>query len=403
MSASGFLSELSIRPESALFAELTQRFDPSLLAEPAQQRSELSASDIERARQHGGPSEAELRTFQLTPDAVLDFSSSTNPYGPNPAVLRALQGAILTRYPDSSALRAREALGARARVGANEVVLGNGAAELLWSLARCLLRPGERALIAGPTFSEFPAAALAQGASVGEIRGRAETGFAIDLEALSEHARAEGARVLYLCSPNTPTGSVVAAEWLADWARQHPELWIVLDQSFLSLSENWADAELQLPANVIAVRSLTKDHGIPGVRVGYLLGTAELCRAVEAARPAWSTSAFAQAAALACASSDDFLPTSRERLLDDRRQLEHALGSLGIEFLPSRANFLVARVPQIARLRARLLSHHGILVRDCSSFGLPGFMRLGARPAADRERLLGALGAERRSPLSESR
>jgi histidinol-phosphate/aromatic aminotransferase/cobyric acid decarboxylase-like protein len=103
---------------------------------------------------------------------------------------------------------------------------------------------------------------------------------------------------------------------------------------------------------------------------------------------------LAQAAALACCRSLEFVRESRERLLDDRRSLAQALATLGIESLPSQVNFLLARVPQVSELRARLLARHQILVRDCASFGLPGFLRLAARPAPDRARLLAALRAE---------
>ncbi|MEO8181920.1 MAG: histidinol-phosphate transaminase [Deltaproteobacteria bacterium] len=348
--------------------------------------------------QHGGLQEGELRALGSSPDAVLDFSSSTNPYGPDPAVVRALQDARIDRYPDPTALVAREALAERCGVAPNQIVLGNGAAELLWSLARCLLGAGAPALIAEPTFSEFRRAARCAGAHVHEWRSGPEAGFAFDLAALSARLSARGLeqrpQAVYLCSPNTPTGTVLPAHEIAAWATLHPASTVVLDQSFLSLSERWHDAEVALPDNVVVVRSLTKDHGIPGVRLGYLIATAELCRAVEAARPAWSTSALAQAAALACCRSREFVQESRERLLDDRRRLAEELASLGIESVPSVVNFLLARVPQVAALRTRLLSRHQILVRDCASFGLPGFMRLGARPAPDRARLLTALRAE---------
>lgn len=344
--------------------------------------------------QHGGLQEAELRALGSSPDAVLDFSSSTNPYGPDPEVVRALQTARIDRYPDPSALVAREALAERCGVRPDQIVLGNGAAELLWSLARCLLSPGAPALIAEPTFSEFRRAASCAGAQVREWRSGPETGFAFDLGALSARAREQQPRVCYLCSPNTPTGRALPAREIADWAARHPALTLVLDQSFLSLSERWRDREVTLPDNVVAVRSLTKDHGIPGVRLGYLLASAEICQAVEAARPAWSTSAFAQAAALACSRSLEFVRESRERLLEDRRRLAEELAELGIESVPSQVNFLLARVPQVAALRSRLLSRQQIVVRDCASFGLPGFMRLGARPAPDRARLIAALRAE---------
>ena len=353
------------------------------------------------APRHGGLQEAELRALGLSPDAVLDFSSSTNPYGPDPAVVRALESARIDRYPDPTALRAREALAERCGVAASQIVLGNGAAELLWSLARCLLAAGESALIAEPTFSEFRSAASCIGARVEEWRSRPEESFALDLEALSARALCAASagplgapRAVYLCSPNTPTGTTLPAATIAGWAARHSASTIVLDQSFLSLSERWQDADVKLPGNVVAVRSLTKDHGIPGVRLGYLIGPAALCHALESSRPAWSTSALAQAAALACCGSGEFVRESRERLLDDRRRLAADLAGIGIESVPSQANFLLARVPQSSELRARLLGRHQILVRDCASFGLPGFLRLGARPAADRARLLAALSSE---------
>jgi histidinol-phosphate/aromatic aminotransferase/cobyric acid decarboxylase-like protein len=116
---------------------------------------------------------------------------------------------------------------------------------------------------------------------------------------------------------------------------------------------------------------------------------------VEANRPAWSTSAFAQAAAVACAGCSSFVADSRRRLLEDRRALASDLAALGIEALRSRATFLLARAADVARLRSNLLARHSILIRDCESFGLPGFMRLAAKPAADRARLISALEAER--------
>lgn len=347
-----------------------------------------AGSDV---RVHGGPREAELQALGLDPDTLLDFSSSTNPYGPHPAVLQALRGAAIQRYPDSSALRAREALGRLLSVPASQLVLGNGAADLLWTLARCLLGGTSHALIVEPTFSEFRAAARACGARISEWRALPEAEFWLDLEGIGRRARDVGASVVYLCCPNTPTGSARSALDIQAWATAHPDLMIVLDQSFLSLSERYADAAVAMPENVARVRSLTKDHGIPGVRVGYLLAGAELCQTVEASRPAWTTSAFAQAAAIACSEHDDFVHESREQLLIDRRELARALADVGIETLPCCTTFLLARAPQPRELRLRLLSEHQILVRDCESFGLPGLMRLAAKPSAERARLLAAL------------
>ena len=346
------------------------------------------------ARVHGGLQDAELEAHGLRPDDVLDFSSSTNPYGPAPAMLRALADAAIGRYPDPSGRRARAALAALDGVSLDEIVLGNGAADLLWSLARHWLGPGRRLLTVEPTFCELRVAAHACGADVIEWRSREADDFAIDLDEVERVARAARPDVIYLCSPNTPTGSALSVPSIAAFARRLPEIHIVLDQSFSSLSEVHAEAALRLPAHVVRVRSLTKDHGIPGVRVGYAIAAPELCAALEAGRPAWTTSAYAQAAALASCECQAFVAESREQLLDDRRALAADLAGLGFQTVPSRTSFLLARAPDIVELRRRLLSRHRILVRDCASFGLPGFMRLAAKPARARQQLIDALRRE---------
>jgi histidinol-phosphate/aromatic aminotransferase/cobyric acid decarboxylase-like protein len=343
---------------------------------------------------HGGLHDAELAALGLRAEDLLDFSSSTNPYGPSPSMLRALGEAAIARYPDGSGRRAREVLGRSIDVSPDELVLGNGAADLLWSVARAWLEPGRLALCVEPTFSEFRAAARNSGAALCEWRARVEDGFAVDLSAVGTLARSADATVVYLCSPNTPTGCAVPVAEVRAFASAHPELRIVLDQSFLSLSERHADAALRLPDNVACVRSLTKDHGIPGVRIGYLIAGAGLCRAIEAGRPAWTTSAFAQAATIASSSARDFVGDSRERLIADRRALAGDLGELGITTYPSCTTFLLASTPRVAELRARLIARHRIVIRDCASFGLPGFMRLGAKPPAARQRLIEALRVE---------
>jgi histidinol-phosphate aminotransferase len=256
------------------------------------------------------------------------------------------------------------------------------------------VRPGTTVLTVEPTFSEFRAAAAAAGGTLVEWRARAEDGFRIDVPAIADRARAAGAGVLYLCAPNVPTGAAVAAPEIARLADALAGVELVLDQSFLLLSEGWADGEVPLPENVLCVRSLTKEHNIPGVRVGYVLASEERLARLERHRPAWSTSAPAQAAAIATCAEQRFVAESRVRLLHDRRRMEAGLSALGLRPVPSTTNFFLLPVGDAPALRRRLLANHRILVRDCTSFGLPSFVRLAARPAADLDRLVAALRAE---------
>jgi histidinol-phosphate/aromatic aminotransferase/cobyric acid decarboxylase-like protein len=343
---------------------------------------------------HGGPLLDQLRRLGIDRERVLDFSVNLNPYGPAPAMRAAIQAARVEVYPDSTAAEARAALAAAAGVAAERIVLGNGGADLLWTLARLLLAPGQAALVVEPTFSEFSAAAVAARARVVEWRASPERAFAVDLGAVAERARAERARVIYLCTPNNPTGAPVRAADLGGFAAALPEVTIVLDQAFLSLSEHAGDGAVDLPANLVRVRSLTKEHAIPGVRVGYLIATLALAAAVESARPAWTTGAAAQAAAIAACDLGAFVESSCARLLDDRRALAADLRGLGLQPVASAASFQIVRVADAERVAQALLARHRILVRDCASFGLPDYLRLAARPAPDRARLRTALAAE---------
>jgi len=349
-------------------------------------------------RVHGGVHGAELRALALRPEQVLDFSVNVNPYGPSPSVLRAIAAAPLDRYPDPRGERACAALGATLGEPGERVLLGHGAAELLWSAARSLLSPGSSALIVEPTFCELRAAALACGARAIEWRARAEDGFAIDLLAVCAAAARAGARVIYLCAPNTPTGSAIPAAEIAAAATSLPDMTWIVDQSFLSLSARFADAAVAQPANVLRVCSLTKDHAIPGLRVGYAIGDPALLQRMEAQRFAWCTSAPAQAAAEAAAAAGRFVAESRSRLLADTARTAAALRELGLRPLPSSTAFMLVPVPDAlpdaAALRARLLERQRVLVRDCASFGLPRHIRIAARPAADCARLIAALQQE---------
>jgi histidinol-phosphate aminotransferase len=345
----------------------------------------------ERRRVHGGPDLDELRAAGIAPESLLDFSVNVNPYGPTPRMREAIRDAAIDRYPDPTAGPARAALARMWDVDPEGVVLGAGAAELLWTITRAAVRAGDPVVVAGPTFSEPRAAAESAGARVHEVRASAEASFRHDPEPLARAIGAHRARLVYLCAPNNPTGLAWPASELAALVSDHPGALFVVDQSFLSLSERHADAAVRLPDNAVRVRSLTKDHAIPGTRVGAALATPAFAKTLERMRPAWSTSAAAQAAAIAAADEPDFVARSRSRLLDDRDHLVEGLRAQGLHPVPSSTVFVLVRMEETRGVRARLLQRHGILVRDCASFGLPEHVRIAARGAADTDRLLDAL------------
>jgi histidinol-phosphate aminotransferase len=344
-------------------------------------------------RPHGGLRPEELAELGLRPDEILDFSVNVNPFGPSPAVLAAARAAPLDRYPDPTAFELRTAIARRHGVPADEVVVGNGAADLLWTLARVLLGPGRTALVVEPTFSELGAAAHAAGARVVVWRASSRDDFGVDLRAVARLASSTSARLVYLCSPGSPTGSRVPLPEICELAAGLPDAVIVLDQAFVTLSEHPEEATSPVPRNVVRVRSMTKDHAIAGVRLGFALAPGPLARALEAGRAGWTTSTVAQAAGLAALEDEEFTARCRARLIELRRALADALRALGLRPVPSTTGFLAAPVGDARALRARLLQRR-ILVRDCTSFGLADHIRLAARPPGDLEHLLAALRDE---------
>lgn len=344
-------------------------------------------------RVHGGPDFDELRVRGIAPETLVDFSVNVNPYGPTSFMREALRNAAIDRYPDPTATRARRALGVIWSVTPDAIVLGAGAAELLWGIVRATVRAGEPMVIVEPTFSEVRAAAETVGAVVHEVRATEDESFQHEPGRLVQTVKERQARLVYLCAPNNPTGSAWPIGEIAAMVRACPRAMFVIDQSFLSLSDRHEDSTSALPDNAVRVRSLTKDHAIPGARVGAAIATPAFASALERGRPAWSTGAATQAAALAAAGEQEFVHASRVRLVADRAALTAGLTALGLSWITSSTVFVLVRVGDGRAVRARLLERHHMLVRDCASFGLPAYIRIAVRGAAETGRLLEALRA----------
>jgi histidinol-phosphate aminotransferase len=316
---------------------------------------------------HGSVSAAELAQFGLSPDQVLDFSVNTNPLGPAPVVKRAVQSTDWTRYPGDDEAPLRQALAYRAGVASEQVALGNGSAELLWLIALTALREGDPVTVVGPTFGEYARAALTLGAHVREV---------LSLE------HVPSARMVFVCNPNNPTGTFHGRAEIEQLLAGQPDRVVVLDEAYASFADNrWrAEPLLDQYPNLVILRSLTKDHALPGVRLGYALAAPELAAALEAVRPPWSVNAGALRAGLAMFEPDAeaHVAAGRATVTESRRLLTRGLTELGFRVSPSMANFVLVEVGDGAAFR-RVLLPHGIVVRDCASFGLPAHVRIACR------------------------
>ncbi|MEL6185322.1 MAG: aminotransferase class I/II-fold pyridoxal phosphate-dependent enzyme, partial [Myxococcota bacterium] len=262
--------------------------------------------------EHGGTRPAELTALGLTEADILDLSVNVVPFEVHAGIRAAMAAWDPRPYPDPDGSEARSAIAKRFGLAPSRVILGNGATELLWTLFDALVP--RAVLVLEPTFAEFRAAAEAKGVPVLSV---------FDAEAawpeIEGHLREVDA--VYLTHPNNPTGALAPLDRLEAWARRHPDVLFILDESFVTLSEAYPDLDRVLPENVIRLRSLTKDYGLAGLRVGYAIGPAAWVERMDAVRPRWTVNGLAQAVVPAALSAESELGQVRTRLFRARESL----------------------------------------------------------------------------------
>jgi len=340
---------------------------------------------------HGGLRADELRAYGLRAEEVLDFSASINPLGASPRAVAALASVDYARYPDPGCTELRERIAAAVGVTPAEVLPGNGATELIHLVVRLFVRQGQRPIVFAPTFGEFARACELVGAAPYPWNANPARGFRWNFRNKPDVLRRVAPPLLYLCNPNNPTG-VYATETevrsLAEGLIGGP---LLLDESYAPfVSGAWDAVPLMRGGRVLVLRSMTKDFGLAGLRLGYLLAPPDVLTALRRLQPEWSVSAAAQAAGIAALADRDHLERGRAAVAEGKAYLVEALSRLGLPVHEGAANFILVETGDATSARVELL-RCGIAVRDCTSFGLPGHIRIGIRARHECEQLAAAL------------
>ncbi|MDI9644333.1 MAG: aminotransferase class I/II-fold pyridoxal phosphate-dependent enzyme [Candidatus Verstraetearchaeota archaeon] len=332
---------------------------------------------------HGGDALEVSSRAGLPTGAVLDFSQNVNPYGPPPGVFEAIKSSAqyIRFYPERSYSRLRGAIANHIGVGADGVIVGCGATEIIHSLLARFVRKGP-VVVPLPSFSEYEAAASALGL---EVRFVHPEGLRVDLENVLDLIREGAAKCAIVCNPNNPTGEVLDRGLLQELAETAEErgAMVIVDEAYLDLCEG-GEAMTMAPAayeseNLFVLRSLTKPFGFPGLRVGYAVCSPDSASKYESTAISWRVGVIEEAAAISALKESGFLESSREKIFAGKGSLVRGIASIkGLRPIESKANFLMVDVSGAGlsprNLRWRLLSY-GVLVRELSSVkGLPGSM-----------------------------
>lgn len=332
-----------------------------------------------RPYQPGRPIEEVARDHGIRDLAsIAKIASNENPLGPSPRAVDAMRKAVtdVHRYPDGGAYHLRHALARRLEIGPEQIVFGNGSNEILEFVAHAFLGPGRSAVMSERAFVIYRMLCVMFGAKAIETPMRGHTH---DLDAMAAAVEPE-TRVVFVSNPNNPTGTMVGRDEVERLLDRVPDdVLVVMDEAYAELVEDpaYPDSidDVKAGRQVLALRTFSKAYGLAGLRIGYGVASAECAGILERARQPFNANAVAQAAACAALDDEDHVVRTREAVRTGRKQLEEGCTDLGLEWIPSVANFMMVRVGDGAAT-ATALEKLGVIVRPMAGYAMPEWVRV---------------------------
>jgi histidinol-phosphate aminotransferase len=340
---------------------------------------------------HGGIDYLELKKLGILPEDLLDFSVSTNPFGPPPGIKEAINRASVDCYPDSEATELRLLLASKLNISPENLLIGSGSTELIRLVATAYFGPDDLVIIPQPTYTDYEIACYLVDAEVLKQPTREAVNFRLNVAKTVGLIRKHYPKGIFLCNPNNPTGQYLSREEVKEILSVARDTMVILDEAYIAFTDStWVSTELMNGNNLVVLRSMTKDYALAGLRLGYTIAPEPIISALKQVKPPWNVSSVAQVAGVFALKADGYLNTCRIKIKQAMEFLVEGLKGLGLSPLPSQTNFFLIKVSDAARLRQALLKD-GIMVRDCTSFGLPNYIRLAPRTIAECRRLLSVI------------
>jgi len=343
--------------------------------------------------QPGRPIEEVARELGLPPDSIIKLASNENPLGPSRLALAAMRKALaqVSLYPDGNAFYLKQKLAAKLEVTPAHLILGNGSNEIIEFIGHAFVGPGDEVVVSQYCFAVYPIVTALFGGKLVVVPAR---DYGHDLEAMLA-AITPKTRVVMVANPNNPTGTSARCEDLARFVAAVPEnVLVALDEAYIEFLDQPLDLLPEIrsggKSNLLLMRTFSKIYGLAGLRLGYGIGHPDLVAEFEKIRQPFSINAVAQAGALAAL--DDTAHAQKTRRINSRglKFYERAFRKLGLEFIPSSANFILVRVGEGQRVVIEM-QRLGVIVRPMGGYQLPEWIRISIGTPKQNQRCLESL------------
>ncbi len=325
---------------------------------------------------------------------VIKLASNENPLGPSPLAVQAMVDAAanMALYPDGAALALKEKLAAHLNVPVESLVVGNGSDEILKLIAEAFVDSEDSGIYADPSFSEY--------AYVLRLMGAREVAvplvdFTHDLEAMAQ-AMDETTKIVFVCNPNNPTGTIVDEASLRAFVDRIPEdVLVVIDEAYYEYVDDPSYPQtvpwvLERP-NVVVTRTFSKVYALAGLRVGYAVANPKLAADINRVKEPFNVNSMAQVAAIAALADQAHVQKSVEVNRQGKEYLYAEFEKLGLAYVPTQTNFIYVDLGRPSADVYQALLRQGVIVRQGDPFGQPTFIRVTIGTPEQNQRFVEAL------------
>ncbi|MCL5773211.1 MAG: histidinol-phosphate transaminase [Firmicutes bacterium] len=323
---------------------------------------------------------------------VIKLASNENPLGPSPKAVETIMHYVhsLNYYPDDANVRFKAALAGHWNLKPGNIFVGNGSMQLLELICKTFVGGGDEVVAGKPSFRVFYELVRAAGGNLVEVPLK---NYVHDLPAMLK-AITGRTKLVIICNPNNPTGTVVSHEEINEYLKNVPDhLITILDEAYIDFADNFRDPldYLKTGKKLIILRSFSKIYGLAGLRLGYGITTEDVSDMIERARMPFTVSLLAQTAGISALKDEEFRLKTIENNNEVKALMYKRFEEMGLEYVPTQANFIAVNVKTDDLMVFNELLKEGVIVFAGTNTFMPGFLRVTIGTPSQAERFLKAL------------